>query len=403
MAAMRFTKTIIDDLPTTGEQYVVWCDDLEGFGVRVGQAGTKTFILKYRLPSGRVRWKKLGRTSTIALDKARRYAKDDIGIVARGGDPLTDKDAARDALTVATAADQFLTWIEANRAADTHRMYRQCIDASIRPKLGALAITDVTTDTAVKLHTSLRETPTQANHVIRTLSSLLTWCMKQNYVPRQFNPCRGVEFNEEHKRAVYLAAPEYGRLGKALKSKEISVSRLQRVAIELLILTGARPKEIATAKWDFVTYFADGTGRITLPEHKTRRKTKAAKPIHLPPEAVKLLKSWPRHAHSPYIFPGTGRGEKRGVHLHPNTLSDVWVKLRKQAKLEGVRLYDACRHSWASQGISVHGLSLAQVGGQLGHSQPATTDRYAHLHDQVARDQATLVGGSIAKLLKRRA
>ena len=35
--------------------------------------------------------------------------KDDIGIVARGGDPLGAKDAARDAFTVATVASGFST------------------------------------------------------------------------------------------------------------------------------------------------------------------------------------------------------------------------------------------------------------------------------------------------------
>ena len=32
-----------------------------------------------------------------------------------------------------------------------------------------------------------------------------------------------------------------------------------------------------------------------------------------------------------------------------------------------VRLYDACRHSFASVAVSQHGLSLAQIGEQLGH------------------------------------
>jgi site-specific recombinase XerD len=67
-----------------------------------------------------------------------------------------------------------------------------------------------------------------------------------------------------------------------------------------------------------------------------------------------------------------------------------------------VRLYDACRHSFASMAVSQHGLTLAQIGEQLGHSQPATTARYAHLHDDAAKRNATAIGGSIAAALKRR-
>jgi len=66
-----------------------------------------------------------------------------------------------------------------------------------------------------------------------------------------------------------------------------------------------------------------------------------------------------------------------------------------------VRLYDA-RHSYASVAVSEHGLSLPQIGKQLGHSQPATTARYAHLHTDVAQEHAAQIGGSIAAALKKR-
>ena len=92
---------------TPGARYVQWDTEIKGFGVRVS-AGAKTFILKYRLHTGRVRWKTIGRVDQMALEKARRHAKDDIGIVARGGDPLSDKDAARDAFTVAVVGEKFL-------------------------------------------------------------------------------------------------------------------------------------------------------------------------------------------------------------------------------------------------------------------------------------------------------
>ena len=67
--------------------------------MRVSPAGAKTFILKYRLHSGRVRWRSIGRVGTLPLEKARKQAQTDIGLVASGRDPLAVIDAARDALT----------------------------------------------------------------------------------------------------------------------------------------------------------------------------------------------------------------------------------------------------------------------------------------------------------------
>jgi integrase len=399
---MRFTEKSIDAIEhQPGEQSIVWDEEVTGFGVRLNQNGTKTFVLKYRLKTGRVRWKKLGRVGAISLIKARAFAKEDIGIVARGGDPLEAKDSARDAVTVAAAVKDFLEWVEGQRSGSTFRNYTRACEDFIVPRLGTLAIAEVTRTDVVRLHYRLRATPVQANRVLACLSSLMTWSMTFGYREAGHNPCFLVERNPERKRKVYLDADQYATLGKALKGRGTSISRAQRVAIELLLLTGARPAEIASAQWPNVTYLPDGTGRLVLPEHKTD-ETAGEKSIQLPKAAVALLKSWPRHARSPYLFPGTGRGPgRKGKHMHACTLSDAWAKLRKDhPQLAGVRLYDACRHSWASEGISVHGLTLAQVGGQLGHSQPATTDRYAHLHDKVARANADLVGGSIAKALR---
>src|ERR1019366_1653885 len=99
MSAGHLTQRQIDALrPRPGQQYVVWDRAIPGFGVRVNPKGTKTFIFKYRLASGRVRWKTLGRVGALALARAIRLAKVDVGVVADGGDPLAPKDAARDAL-----------------------------------------------------------------------------------------------------------------------------------------------------------------------------------------------------------------------------------------------------------------------------------------------------------------
>ena len=88
--------------------------------------------------------------------------------------------------------------------------------------------------------------------------------------------------------------------------------------------------------------------------------------------------------------------------MHPSTVTHAWATLREAASLENCRLYDACRHSFASVAVSDHNLSLAQIGEQLGHSQPATTKRYAHLNDTIAKRNAALIGGTIATALKRR-
>jgi hypothetical protein len=56
-------------------------------------------------------------------------------------------------------------------------------------------------------------------------------------------------------------------------------------------------------------------------------------------------------------------------------LEKPWAVIRKAAGLDGLRLHDL-RHSFASVGAGAS-LGLPIIGRLLGHSQAATTQRYA--------------------------
>lgn len=86
------------------------------------------------------------------------------------------------------------------------------------------------------------------------------------------------------------------------------------------------------------------------------------------------------HEGNPYVIPG----KKPGAHLVG--MPKIWQRIRKRAGLEDVRLHDL-RHSFASVGAGAS-LSLPIIGKLLGHTQAATTQRYAHL--------ALKAGGSIS-------
>ena len=75
-------------------------------------------------------------------------------------------------------------------------------------------------------------------------------------------------------------------------------------------------------------------------------------------------------------------------------LETPWRRIRDAAKLNDVRLHDL-RHSFASVAAS-GGQSLIVIGKMLGHSQPATTARYAHLADDPVKAASDAVGARIA-------
>lgn len=116
--------------------------------------------------------------------------------------------------------------------------------------------------------------------------------------------------------------------------------------------------------------------------------------MHLSPAARELLSSIPRVDGNPFVIVGRKEGQ-RFVGLRR-----VWVRIRKAAnlapttlpngKIEHVRLHDL-RHSFASLSAA-GGASLLMIGKLLGHSNPATTARYAHLIDDPLKRIADNVG-----------
>ena len=391
--ARKLTQKIIGELTARPRQFVAWDSVLAGFGVRVSPAGTKAYVLKYRTKAGRVRWATLGRLKDLSLDQARDRAREYRGIVAAGRDPLQQIDRSRDAPTVATAAARFLDEHVARKKPSTVRLYRLAIDTHITPILGAIPIAELDTGDVLRLHHRLRATPYMANRTLAVLSKLLAWSMHARLRALGPNPCLGLEKYPEEKRRRYLTTAELRRVGAALRvaARREALSPSSVAIITLLMLTGARVSEITTLRWPSVDLAA---GALELPDSKSGRKT-----ILLNRAAVAVLEASPRFAGTDYVFPGDGRGKEKGDHRV--SLADAWAWVRRRAKIADVRLHDL-RHSYASVAVS-QGQSLPMIGGLLGHSQPATTARYAHLHDDPLRAASEQTGGVIAAALARRA
>lgn len=388
----RFTTRNLEALKPARRRFKVFDTTLPAFGVRVEPTGRKTFQLSYRF-RGRWREATLGRLGIVTLDAARQEARRMLGELAKGIDPLARRDERKAALTVKQAMTLWLSeHVESRRKPSTLRLYRLAADGHILPKLGSLPAGDLDTGHVAQLHRTLKGTPTLANRVIAVLSSFCSWCERKKLRPPHSNPCTDklIERYGEEQRKRYLTTKEYGRLGKALRDAERdeTVNPLALRAIRLLLLTGCRPSEITGLKWDDVDLKAKV---LRLPDSKTGAKT-----VQLPSAAVTLLRRAPRFAESSYVFPGTGR---RQVGAHLVNLSKPWAVLKEEAGLDGIRLYDAVRHSFASVAVSRHGHALSVVGELLGHSQASTTKRYSHLHDEAAREAVTAIGGTIAKAL----
>ena len=179
-----------------------------------------------------------------------------------------------------------------------------------------------------------------------------------------------------------MTAEEIGRFSDALDSY---VDQNAANAPRLLLLTGAREGEVLKAEWN---QFNLGRGTWTKPSHHTKQKKIEHVPLSRP--AIDLLTQMNSKSSTGPLFPGPN-GDSRVALRRP------WVQVCKAAGLAELvqvkgkkriitrykptlRIHDL-RHTYASHLVSV-GTSLHIVGKLLGHTQPQTTARYAHVADE---------------------
>lgn len=407
----RVTKRAVDLLkcPEGKDRDFLWDDALSGFGVAVFATGKKAYVVQYR-QHGRSRRVSIGEHGRLTPEEARGQAKKLLGLAETGADPVEERRAARAVRTFAQVADDFeRLHVSAKRKRNTGDSYERVLRLYILPTIGSKRIVDVRRSDVLKLHSSLWETPYQANKAVALISAIWNWSARRDEVSLSDNPAKGIERYPERGRERFLTTEELMRLGAALaegetvgltyevdeakpKSKHAPKPENRRVkldpfavgAIRLLILTGARLREILDAKWSQVDI---ERGIIFLADSKTGKK-----PLYLSAAAQAVLANLARIEGNPHIIAGAKDGASRA------DLKKPWAAVCRAAGIEGVRLHDL-RHSFASFGAGAS-LGLPIIGKLLGHSQATTTHRYAHLDTDPLRRAVDTIGATIAAAME---
>ena len=381
----KLTKRTIDSTEAREKQFTIWDSELPGFGLRVTPAGVKSFILDYRTSGGIRRRLTVGRYGTLTCDQARDRAHVLLGQIVEGCDPLDKARQVREAPTIKELSEEYFTrHAEARKKpksiAEDHRLF----DNYILPDLRDRKVADLTRADIAKLHSRMNKTPTQANRAVALLSKAFSLAELWGYRQDRTNPCYHIDRYKETRRKRYLTPEETQRLGTVLE-KEEAKSPACVLAVRLLLLSGMRLSEVLGLKWENVNL---QNGALHLPDSKTGEKD-----VQLGAAAVKLLNDAPKA--SEWVVPSVRR---KGHHV--TNLNGFWETIRISAKIEDVRLHDL-RHTFGAIGAGA-GVSLVIVGGLLGHSQPATTARYAHAGPSPQRAAADRISGELAAQLANR-
>ncbi len=384
----KLTKRYIESLVASDDKTTKhWDSELKGFGVVVLPSGRKTYCIQYRNPQRVLRMLKLGVHGPITTEEARALAKKHLASVAHGKDPAESKRQVRDLSTMQDLAQDYLERHAQRKRPKCFSEDQRFLKNIVLPVLGSKKVAYVTRRDIESLHLQQSDTPYQANRVLALLSKMFALAVGWQW--RGDNPVIGIERYPEEKRDRWLDQSELKRLWDALDRYP---ENLTAFVFKVLILTGARRGEVLNATWD---QFDLDQGLWVKPAHLTKQKKKEHVPLS--EKALVVLQDLQKRNsknESPFLFPGRVEGKPL------QEIKTFWKKILKEAEIENVRIHDL-RHTYASHLVS-KGLSLSIVGKLLGHTQAATTQRYAHLADEPLRQATDMFGDSIREMAEKK-
>lgn len=376
----RFVKNLANEFhanpgavvsATSGNR--IWYDDgkdaVGGFGLRITSAGIKSFVINYR-HRGRERRMTIGRWPAWSALQARERARELRRMVDNGSDPLETKEQQRSAPLMSALFERYFTdHAEIHKKPRSVADDRYLIHGSPRADRGlvfgglvgkhfnVMQVDSVTNDAVREFHLGLKHIPTRANRSLSLLSKVFNLAEEWGYRPQHSNPCRHVKKYAEHARQRYLRPEELTRLGKALDDD--CSNPAGPAAIRLLLFTGMRVGELLSLRWQDVD-LKSGVARLNDAKAGGRD-------VQLPTPALTVLAK---------LKPGPPASSV--LALPYGALHSLWVRTRRTAKIDDVRIHDL-RHTTGTYAGSA-GFNAFLVKQLLGHKTLSMTDRYVQLH-----------------------
>ena len=382
MPTTRLNASIIARLVPRDATYITYDATTRGFGVRTTPAGAKSYVLTYRRQDGHQRRMTIGRVDQMLVVDARREAQALLLRIGQGDDPLGEQQGQSGTPRMQMLWQRYVTdHMIPNKRPRSQVEDRTMWAKYIEPSMGERCVEDVTVEDVTALYNTVKRSglKRRPGAVVQLLSTMLNLAIVWKMRPD--NPCKHVRRPRGEHRNRYLSNAEQERLLLAVSHLD---DREAAAAILLLLLTGARMNELLQATWD--QFDLDDDAIWTKPASNTKQKKVHRIPLNT--RAVAMLKQLRRLADpaEPLVFPTRAR---------VGNIRMAWEQVRRDARVPDLRIHDL-RHSYASLLIN-QGVTLYEVGALLGHSDVATTSRYAHLTDATLRRATEKAGKSLGK------
>lgn len=338
-----------------------------GFILEVRASGGKTFHLRYRDKHGKQRQHKIGDSKSISFDKARQAAQTLRSRVVLGDSPVEERKIKRAVPTLSEFfRDRYMPFIKGyKRSWSSDESYYR---SHLSSRFGSYHLDQISLQEVIEHHHAMRAAgyaEATCNRALVLLRYMYNLAGKWGVPGSERNPTLGaVKYELNNARERYLKPDETNRLRMALENSRNS--QLKYV-VPLLLMTGARKRELLDACWEHF----DIDRRIwRIPTSKSGK----ARHVPLSMAVLEILARLPRWHGCPYVVPNPSAKKPF------RSIFKSWDVARKKAGLPDVRMHDL-RHSMASNMVN-SGRSIYEVSKVLGHAQLKTTQRYSHLSQE---------------------
>lgn len=354
-----------------------------------------TYYLRYKDATGKTCHRKIGCTTEWKLDAARKTA---VELKAR----LTKPGAAATVVVVpsgpistgtlspptgtAMTLDTFMTEhyfphakVHKRSVGRDEQLYR----LRIKAKFGDLPLTGITRLGVQQfMNTLVAEGLSRAsvNHHIQLLRRICNLAVSWEMLGRNVLT-RIPLLTLDNQVDRHLNEDQVARLFQVLKTDD---NRMVCLILTFLLATGARLNEGLRACWKQVDV-ENTVWKIPA----TNSKSKKMKHLALNASALWVIEQLDTQETSELLFPSPATGKPF------TTITRQWYRIRKKAGIPSeFRIHDL-RHTFASRMVSA-GRSLFEVQKALGHADPRTSQRYAHLAMKSALEASNAAAFSVA-------
>jgi integrase len=269
MARASLTKRTIDAAKPTAVEYVVWDDEVSGFGLKVTPSGSKVYLYRYRLsrpgqasqtaPSKYT----IGKHGSLTPDQARKRAKDLAALVAEGIDPRKQEletfaameDAKRltlerarleNELAFDSVAEKWLAEYKLDHRPNSVAQGKRVIDLYLAPRLANKPLPHIGRADLQPIIDAIPPNMRATRQSVFAYASILFgWAHKRGDIAE--NPLTSMaKPRGSDARDRVLTDDELATIWTA----SVSLSGAFGGFVRLLILTGQRREEVAAMTWD---------------------------------------------------------------------------------------------------------------------------------------------------------